>query len=163
MLLLFFLKSHTATLHSGNQASLGEHRFNDVSAILDCKDSKKMWTFQTFYRNFKKGILGLRFLSRAWVVFDFHLPLCLQFTRNALSATNLQEMPCLSALEGWQQGGSRWQQNYIFLSRKTIFSKPENSFKQAARSMKKATCHILTGCFHIDELSLLYAKGFSVG
>ena len=42
------------------------------------------------------------------------------------SATNLQEMPCLSALEGWQQGGSRWQQNYIFQSRKTPFSASEN-------------------------------------
>ena len=36
-----FLKNHTATLHLGNQASMDKHRFNDVSAILDCKDKKK--------------------------------------------------------------------------------------------------------------------------
>ena len=42
MLLLFFLKSHTATLHSGNQTSKGEHRFIDVSAILDCKDTNNI-------------------------------------------------------------------------------------------------------------------------
>jgi hypothetical protein len=38
---LFSLKSHTATLHSGNQALIGEHRFNDISAILDCKFRQK--------------------------------------------------------------------------------------------------------------------------
>ena len=104
MLLLFFLKSHTATLHSGNQALIGEHRFNDVSAILDCKDSKKMWTLQTKLSEFLRKAYWTWGLSRAWVIFVF---IC-------HSATNLQKMPCLSAFEGWQQGGSRWQQNYIF-------------------------------------------------
>jgi hypothetical protein len=42
MLLLFFLKNRTATLHSGNQAMIGKHRFNDVSAILMCKDTYKI-------------------------------------------------------------------------------------------------------------------------
>ena len=39
MLLLLNLKSHTATLHSGIQA-VGQRRSNDVSAILDCKDTE---------------------------------------------------------------------------------------------------------------------------
>jgi len=38
--LYFTLKNHTATLHSGDQVALGLHRFNGVSAILDCKDRK---------------------------------------------------------------------------------------------------------------------------
>jgi hypothetical protein len=39
--LLYFLKNRTATLLLENQALIGKHRFNDVSAILDCKDKKK--------------------------------------------------------------------------------------------------------------------------
>ena len=52
MLLLFFLKSHTATLHSGNQASIGEHRFIDVSTILKCKDKIKSSNRQAIRRLF---------------------------------------------------------------------------------------------------------------
>ena len=54
-MLLFTNENHTATLLSGILASWGQRRFNDASAILDCKSKNKNCNLQIL---FHKNVVG---------------------------------------------------------------------------------------------------------